>query len=96
MMFPYAIYYILMGIAQWPEYFTRINVSDGTDSKAYMNNFQANQQFVTAALMLVLGFVQYFFFTMDPTDSNYIIYEQSMNLSSLFSLPQVKNVMHKE
>lgn len=33
---------------------------------------------------------------MDPTDSNYIIYEQSMNLSSLFSLPQVKNVMHKE
>lgn len=25
MMFPFAIYYLLLGVARWPEYFNRIN-----------------------------------------------------------------------
>ena len=33
---------------------------------------------------------------MDPADSNLIIFEQCLNLTSIYSLPQVQDVMHKE
>jgi hypothetical protein len=52
--------------------------------------------FVTGGITLALGFIQYCFFTMDPADSNLIIFEQCLNLTSIYSLPQVQDVMHKE
>jgi hypothetical protein len=43
--------------------------------------------------MFLLGFLQYIFTSMDPLDSDLIIYEQSVYLSSNFNLPKVEQVM---
>lgn len=45
--------------------------------------------------MIALGFIQFFFFSLDPIDSNFIIYEQAVNLSCEIGLPKVDQVILK-
>jgi hypothetical protein len=98
MMVPFSFWFILMGMAQWPQYFYTLNVdkTDHAHRDQEVDFYEAIQSFITGGVLLFLGIIQCCFFTMDPTDSNLIIFEQCMNLSSIYSLPQVKDVMHKE
>ena len=46
-------------------------------------------------MLLIVCFIQLLFVTMDPIDSDLIINEQCINLTAIYGLPNVKNILLK-
>lgn len=50
---------------------------------------------VTALLLTIVAIIQLAFLSMEPLDSDLILYEQCIHLSSAYSLPMVNKVLRK-
>ena len=56
-------------------------------------DFHFIRSWACCGLLILLGIIQLAFFSMDPLDSNFIAYEQSVYLSAAYGLPHVNEVL---
>ena len=92
-----SLFFILLGLYQYAVFFTFRYIENSSDDKDEINvnkaHFEAWVDIVSACLLTVIALVQLCFLSMDPLDSDLILYEQCIYLSSMYALPKVNKVM---
>ena len=99
-----SFFLILVGLYSIVEYQIKLycynNFHDPSDPSDIRQHEKMNELFgyvdiATAALLALIAIIQLAFFSMEPLDSDLILYEQCIYLSSAYSLPKLNKHMRR-